>query len=95
MTTVRIHLDPVDADNAPLLIALGSHLGGRIPFDGIAAAIERTTSFACRAEAGDVWLYSTPILHASKPAAPGRHRRVLQADYAEERLPSGLEWLGI
>jgi hypothetical protein len=30
MITVRIHLDPVDAANAPLLIAPGSHLA-RLP----------------------------------------------------------------
>lgn len=35
MVTVRFHLDPVDADNAPLLVAPGSHRLGFIPEDAI------------------------------------------------------------
>jgi hypothetical protein len=56
------------------------------------------TKLAARfGEAGEVWLCSTPILHASEAAtAPrARARRVLQIDYAAEDLPSGLEWLGV
>jgi hypothetical protein len=50
---------------------------------------------ACLAEAGDVWLYATPILHASEAAVEARHRRVLQVDFAVGELPGGLKWLGI
>lgn len=95
MLTVRIHLDPVDTDNAPLLIAAGSHRLGRVPaaeVDGVAAGL---TVHACLAEMGDVWVYRTPVLHASNAARPGKRRRVLQVDYAREDLPAGLEWLGI
>jgi len=95
MITVRIHLDPVDADNAPLLIAPGSHRSGRIPVDDLRTAVESGTIFACLADAGDVWAYSTPILHASHAASPGRRRRVLQADYSADQLPDGLEWFGL
>lgn len=95
MITVRIHLDPVDADNAPLLVALGSHRRGRIPVNDLATAVDGAKVFACLAEAGDVWAYSTPILHASQAATPGRRRRVLQADYSADSLPGGLEWLGL
>ena len=49
----------------------------------------------CVAEAGDVWLYATPILHASEASHRPGHRRVLQVDYAAEELPGGLEWLGV
>jgi hypothetical protein len=49
----------------------------------------------CLAEAGDAWLYATPILHASDAAVEPKHRRVLQVDYAVGQLPSGLQWLGI
>jgi len=95
MVTLRLHLDRVDAGNAPLLIAPGSHRLGRVPVAGIAAAIERCGRFACLAERGDAWLYATPILHASDAAlSPGR-RRVLQIDYAACELPPGLDWLGI
>lgn len=95
MVTVRIHLDPVPADNAPLLIAPGSHTLGRIAEADIAVAVERYGTRACLAEAGDVWLYATPILHASDAARSATRRRVLQVDYAADALPDGLEWLGV
>lgn len=95
MVTLRIHLDPVDADNAPLLIAAGSHRLGRISVADVEATAARLETRRCLAEAGDVWVYRTPILHASNAARPGRRRRVLQVDYANGALPGGLEWLGI
>jgi len=95
MVTVRIHLDPVDASNAPLLVALSSHRRGRIAVERIAETVERSAVFACLADRGDVWAYATPILHASDAAAPGKRRRVLQVDYAAGELPGGLAWLGV
>lgn len=95
MVTVRIHLDPVDAENAPLLVALGSHRFGRIPVADVERVVAGLQQHVCLAETGDVWFYRTPILHASNAARPGRRRRVLQVDYANGVLPSGLEWLGI
>jgi hypothetical protein len=95
MMTIRIHLDPVPATNAPLLIAPGSHLLGKVAEADIATAVARLGVRACLADAGDIWAYSTPILHASDVAANPRRRRVLQVDYAAEDLPGGLEWLGI
>jgi ectoine hydroxylase-related dioxygenase (phytanoyl-CoA dioxygenase family) len=95
MVTLRVHLDPVDASNAPLLVAPGSHRLGRIPQVSIAAVIQRCGTATCAAEAGDVWAYSTPILHASYAAARPCHRRVLQIDYAADELPGSLRWLGI
>lgn len=95
MMTIRIHLDPVPATNAPLLVAPGSHLLGRVPETEIEGAVAQHGVVACLAEAGDIWAYSTPILHASEAAAEPRRRRVLQVDYAAEDLPGKLEWLGI
>lgn len=95
MMTIRIHLDPVPATNAPLLIAPGSHLLGRVPETEIEGAVTRHGVVACLAQAGDIWAYSTPILHASDAAAEPRRRRVLQVDYAAEDLPGGLEWFGV
>lgn len=95
MLTVRIHLDDVPADNAPLLVAPGSHRRGRIAEDDIAAVVQECGVRECLAEAGDVWLYATPILHASDASRRPGHRRVLQVDYAAQGLPGGLEWLGI
>src|SRR5581483_5927625 len=65
MVTVRVHLDPVPATNAPLLVAPGSHKLGRIAVADIPEVVRQSEPVACLAEAGDIWLYSTPILHAS------------------------------
>lgn len=95
MVTIRIHLDDVPTDNAPLLIAPGSHLFGLVREDRIEAVVARCGVYACTARAGDIWVYATPILHASDAAATPRRRRVLQVDYAGFDLPGGLEWSGI
>lgn len=95
MVTLRAHLDDVPATNAPLMIAPGSHRLGRIPESQISAVVEACGTATCVADAGDVWLYSTPILHASDAATAPRSRRVLQVDYAADPLPDGLEWLGV
>lgn len=95
MVTLRVHLDDVPATNAPLLIAPGSHRSGRISVDAIEEVVRRCGTRICTANAGDVWLYSTPILHASEAATDPMHRCVLQLDFAAEGLPGGLEWLGV
>jgi ectoine hydroxylase-related dioxygenase (phytanoyl-CoA dioxygenase family) len=95
MSTLRVHLDPVSMMNAPLLIAPGSHRYGRIPQADVARVVRECGTSACLADAGDVWLYATPILHASDRAREPRHRRVLQVDYAIGELPGGLQWRGI
>ncbi|MCA1198737.1 phytanoyl-CoA dioxygenase family protein [Sphingomonas sp. R647] len=95
MVTIRIHLDDVPLDNAPLLIAPGSHRFGRVREDRIAAVVGECGVYACTARAGDIWVYATPIVHASDAAATPRRRRVLQVDYAGFNLPGGLEWSGI
>lgn len=95
MVTLRAHLDDVPASNAPLIIAPGSHTFGRIPVSDVDEIVRRCGARACMAEAGDVWLYATPILHASEAASAPTRRRVLQVDFAAEPLPHGLEWLGV
>lgn len=95
MITMRVHLDQVDAANAPLLIALGSHRSGLVDEDRIEAVVSASDVHECLAEPGDVWLYSTLILHASSRAKTGHRRRVLQIDYSADALPGGLEWIGL
>lgn len=95
MLTLRVHLDPVPRTNAPLLIAPGSHRFGRVPESHIPEVVSKCGIAACLAEAGDVWTYATPILHASDRAAAARRRRVIQVDYAAYDLPGGLQWLGV
>jgi hypothetical protein len=94
MLTLRIHLDSVPVDNAPLLIAPGSHRA-LVPEAEIDHVLAECGAVACLARAGDVWIYATPILHASEASARPARRRVLQIDYAAQDLPHGLNWLGI
>ena len=95
MVTLRAHLDDVPATNAPLLVAPTSHTYGRIPVEDVDDVARRCGTITCLASAGDIWLYATPILHASEAASSPSNRRVLQVDYAAEDLPYGLEWLGV
>ena len=95
MITVRIHLDKVCDQNAPLLIAVGSHRIGKIAVDNIEQAVDACQVVECTAERGDIWIYATPIIHASAESKVNAHRRVLQVDYADFDLPNGLEWCGI
>jgi hypothetical protein len=95
MITARIHIDPVDGANAPLLVAPGSHRLGRIAEKDISSIVERCGTFACLASRGDVWMYRTAILHASERYRGNRARRVLQVDFSAAELPEPLEWLGV
>jgi hypothetical protein len=95
MITLRVHLDDVPAGNSPLLIAPGSHIAGRVPIEKYDDVVARCGIYACLAKAGDVWVYATPILHASEAATALSHRRVLQIDYSADELIGGLEWLGV
>jgi ectoine hydroxylase-related dioxygenase (phytanoyl-CoA dioxygenase family) len=93
MATLRLHLDDCHDDNAPLHVALGSHRLGLVPADQAHEMAEQRPRMVCHAAAGDVWAYSTPILHTSARSQSSRRRRVLQVDYATEELPGGLQWV--
>lgn len=95
MVTLRVHLDDVPPSNSPLLIAPGSHKIGRVPISEYDEVVRQCGTYSCLAEAGDVWVYATPILHASEAASVIRNRRVLQVDYSADELGCGLEWLGV
>jgi len=95
MVTLRVHLDAVPDTNAPLLIAPGSHRLGQIPERELKSVVGECGTAICLADAGDIWLYSTPIVHASDAATIPAHRRVLQVDFAAGDLADGLTWLGI
>ncbi len=79
----------------PLLIAPDSHREGMVPVGKIEETVAHLGTSICLADAGDVWIYSTLILHASAAARDARARRVLQVDYAAFDLPGGLECQGI
>jgi hypothetical protein len=95
MATVRVHLDDVDASNAPLRVVPGSHKLGRLREAEIERVVATFGERLCLAERGDVWLYSTPIVHASLAADSPRRRRVLQVDYSADATPGPLTWRGV
>lgn len=95
MATLRIHIDPCEADNAPLKVALGSHRIGQVDAREAEGQAAAHPARVCLADAGDVWAYATPILHASDRAARPTRRRVLQVDYSADDLPGGLAWSGV
>lgn len=95
MKTIRVHLDGVDEDNAPLLIIPAFHRLAKLSEADVARVARDGPTVTCLAQRGDVWVYSTPIVHGSKLAARPRRRRVLQIDYSAVQLPDGLEWLGV
>ena len=95
MITVRVHLDVVDGSNAPLRIVPGSHRLGRLPEAEIEKVVATVGERLCLAERGDIWLYATPIVHASLAADPPRRRRVLQVDYSADAAPGTLAWRGV
>jgi ectoine hydroxylase-related dioxygenase (phytanoyl-CoA dioxygenase family) len=94
MITIRAHLDDCGDDNAPLLIVPGSHRLGAISAGHASDVARRFGHVRCRANVGDVWVYATPIVHASERARSPTRRRVIHVDYAKGCLPGGLEWLG-
>lgn len=95
MLTIRVHLDPVDATNAPLAVIPGSHRLGRLASEGLDQLAEAHGQHLCLAERGDAWVYHTAIVHGSAAADPPRRRRVLQIDYAAGDLPVPLRWRGV
>lgn len=95
MVTLRVHLDAVDWNNAPLRIVSGSHRLGRLPEAEIERVVATFGERLCLAERGDIWLYATPIVHASLAADPPQRRRVLQVDYSADAAPGPLAWRGV
>ena len=92
MVTVRIHLDPTDADNGALRVIPESHLHGRLnpaSITDFAAAKPHT----CECHPGDVLLMSPLILHSSLRSASPCRRRILHFEYAPtDALDARLTW---
>jgi ectoine hydroxylase-related dioxygenase (phytanoyl-CoA dioxygenase family) len=64
-----------------------SHRLGRIPVEEIEGVVSQRQAVAYLADAGDIWVYASAILHASNAADDPTHRRVLHVDYSSARLP--------
>ena len=95
MVTLRLHIDDCDAANAPLKVAVGTHLLGVVPAHQATDVANAHPALSCHAGAGDIWAYATLILHASERSRSMGRRRVLQVDFAATELPGRLKWLGL
>lgn len=92
MLTVRIHLDPGDAQNGALRVIPGSHALGRLDQRQIEALCAEREEVVCEARAGDVLLMRPLLLHSSGKSHALAHRRIVHIEYAGFDLPSPLGW---
>jgi hypothetical protein len=88
--TIRLHLDDCDATNGALKVVPGSHLGGVVPADTIAA--HTATATVCAVPAGGAMLMKPLLLHASSRSTSDRPRRVIHLEFSATELPAGLAW---
>ncbi|MBS1726554.1 MAG: phytanoyl-CoA dioxygenase family protein [Armatimonadetes bacterium] len=88
MLTLRLHLDPTDAENGALMVEPGSHLQGKLRINEIVT--EEPVLCAC--QAGEILMMKPLLFHASNRSISDRPRRVLHLDFAYEGLPAPLEW---
>lgn len=85
MLTLRLHLDPMTADNGPLSVIPGSHVAD----DALSPPVE------LHAAAGDVLAMRPLISHSSSVHHDGvtLHRRIIHLEFAPERdLPDRYQW---
>jgi hypothetical protein len=88
--TIRLHLDDCDATNGALKVVPGSHLGGVVPAETIAA--HTATATVCAVPAGGAMLMKPLLLHASSRSTSDRPRRVIHLEFSATELPAGLAW---
>ncbi|MFD1872519.1 phytanoyl-CoA dioxygenase family protein [Hymenobacter bucti] len=88
--TIRLHLDDCDATNGALKVVPGSHLGGVVPPEIIAA--HTATATVCVVPAGGAMLMKPLLLHASNRSSSDRPRRVIHLEFSDVELPEGLVW---
>lgn len=90
---VRLLLDDCGLDDGPLEVLPCSHRQGRLGDDDIDAAVSATSPVPLIGSAGDATLMHPLLVHASRPMAVVRRRRVLHVEFAPRGLPEGLAWL--
>ncbi len=86
MLTLRLHLDPMRAENGPLSVIPGSHL---VDHETESLPIE------LHAAAGDVLAMRPLFPHSSSLSRDGTtlHRRVIHLEFAPSaELPDGYQW---
>ncbi|MBJ6142652.1 phytanoyl-CoA dioxygenase family protein [Hymenobacter sp. BT559] len=88
--TIRLHLDDCDATNGALKVVPGSHLGGVVPAETIAAHTAMAT--VCAVPAGGAMLMKPLLLHASNRSTGTQPRRVVHLEFSVAELPEALVW---
>jgi ectoine hydroxylase-related dioxygenase (phytanoyl-CoA dioxygenase family) len=92
VVALRVHLDDSTADNGPLRVVPGSHMGGVLSDAQIHDLVARSKPIACVVPQGGVLAMRPLIVHASSKATGGGPRRVLHIEYASQtRFDGGLE----
>ena len=92
MIFARVYLDDVRQESGSLELALGSHKFGKITADKVGKIVERCETEICEANRGDVLLVKALTLHKSGVSSFTTPRRALRVDYANQELPTPLEW---
>jgi hypothetical protein len=92
MLFARVHLDPTDAENGCLQLALGTHARGKIAAADADAIANAAPNENCLAARGDVLFAKALILHRSSPSRSSAGRRAVRIDYCAEGLPAPLQW---
>lgn len=92
MLTLRIHVDDCPEDNGPLQVLPGTHRLGIVAEAHVRRVSAQRGPVTCTAAAGDVLVMRPLLMHASRPAATPRHRRVVHLEFAAQELPGELEW---
>lgn len=90
--TLRLHLDPCDESNGPLLVLPGTHREGYIAESESKARIGQIAPVTCAADVGDVVAFRPLLLHSSQKAQVATHRRVLHLEFAAGSPGGALEW---
>ena len=79
---VRVHLDDCGANDGALRTVPGSHRRGILTQDEISESVRAMKTDLQIADAGDAWLMSPLLIHASSKASGSSRRRVLHFLFA-------------
>lgn len=93
LVAVRVHIDPCAADDGPLRVIPGSHLGGIATTPTTTTALRQgRTEQVCTVAQGGAMLMRPLLLHASSKSTGSGRRRVLHFLFGPATLPMGLAW---
>jgi ectoine hydroxylase-related dioxygenase (phytanoyl-CoA dioxygenase family) len=83
VVALRVHLDDSTADNGPLRVIPGSHLGGVLSDQCVMEYVSTYDHIECAVPRGGVIAMRPLIIHSSSKARGSRPRRVVHIEYAD------------